>query len=69
LNPIENIWGILARKVYDNGRKQYATKEELEKVIFKNWKKIEAHQYKKVIKTMSKRCVQILNNDGKKIPY
>lgn len=69
LNPIENIWGILARKVYDHGRKQYFSKEALEKAIFKHWKKIEVHECKKVIGTMPKRCAELLVNNGKKVHY
>ena len=34
LNPIENLWGYLTHKVYD-GKKQYNSKEELEKSIIK----------------------------------
>ena len=35
LNPIENLWGILARSVYRNAR-QFATVEELKEEIYKN---------------------------------
>ena len=69
LNPIENIWGILARNVYKNGKKQFATVKELEKAIFKEWKAIKTYQCKKVIQSMSKRCVEILKTGGKKVNY
>ena len=36
LNPIENLWGILTRAVYDN-RKQFKTKDELKTEILKQW--------------------------------
>ena len=35
LNPIENIWGILARRVYANGR-QFTNREALIGMIQKN---------------------------------
>lgn len=69
MNPIENIWGILARKVYDNGRKQFTSKKELEKAIFKNWKQIENKTCKKLIGTMNKCCVKLLSAGGKKVDY
>jgi len=33
LNPIENIWGILARKVYNNGQKQFDNLADLRAAI------------------------------------
>ncbi|CAF2149472.1 unnamed protein product [Rotaria magnacalcarata] len=38
LNPIENLWGILARMVYAEG-KQFRTKEQLKTAILKSWEK------------------------------
>ena len=36
LNPIENLWGILARRVYAHG-KQYYTKMDLIEAIKREW--------------------------------
>ena len=37
LNPIENLWGILVRDVYDNGRRQFLTKDHLRLEIVTAW--------------------------------
>ena len=40
LNPIENMWGLLAREVYSNG-KQYLGVQELKDAFNKAWKKLD----------------------------
>ena len=40
LNPIENVWGLLAREVYSNG-KQYFRVQELKDALNKAWKKLD----------------------------
>ena len=45
LNPIENLWGILARRVYANN-KQYERIEELKRAILREWENIELTKIK-----------------------
>ncbi|ETV75814.1 hypothetical protein H257_10180 [Aphanomyces astaci] len=40
LNPIENVWGYLVRKVYANGR-QFSTVTELKSEILRPWDAID----------------------------
>ncbi|GBL84231.1 Transposable element Tc3 transposase [Araneus ventricosus] len=40
LNPIENLWDIMCRKVYSNGR-QYSSVNELKRSIEDVWQEIE----------------------------
>ena len=40
LNPIENLWGILVRMVYQNGNKTFRNKAELKEALLKEWFKI-----------------------------
>jgi transposase len=40
LNPIENVWGLLARRIYAQGR-QYETQRELKMAILHEWEIIE----------------------------
>ena len=40
MNPVENLWGILVRKIYENG-KQYSTVEELKNVNEAAWSSID----------------------------
>ncbi|CAB1445847.1 unnamed protein product [Pleuronectes platessa] len=43
LNPIENIWGWMAREVYKNGL-QFQTVDALREAIFTTWRNIHLHQ-------------------------
>ncbi|OAF68034.1 hypothetical protein A3Q56_04227 [Intoshia linei] len=47
LNPIENLWGILARSVYKNGR-QFKNRDQLTQIILTEWENI----HKDVIEKM-----------------
>lgn len=68
LNPIENLWGILARAVYANG-KQYYSKEELKKAIQSEWKKIGPQVLKNLVESMPKRIYELITLQGRKTKY
>ena len=61
LNPIENLWGILSRKVYDNG-KEYDDKAQVWTAIKDCWKDISISVLCKLINSMSNRCVDVLSS-------
>lgn len=69
LNPIENLWGNLARKLYDNGKKQFDTKEDLRKALFKTWKEIEIDECKELTDSMTTRLIKVVRKGGKQIDY
>jgi transposase len=68
LNPIENLWAIMARRVYPNGR-QFTTREGLVAAILKAWDDITQETLDKLVESMPKRCIEVLLNHGKKINY
>lgn len=68
LNPIENLWGILARAVYVNG-KQYDTKMELVKAIKKAWAAIPVSTLENLVQSMKKRCMEVYRLEGLKTKY
>lgn len=68
LNPIENMWGILARSVYRRGR-QFSTVEELKEIVFKAWDEISDEICRKLVKPMNNRCIEVLAQHGKKTKY
>ncbi|KAG1705289.1 hypothetical protein DVH05_028532 [Phytophthora capsici] len=68
LNPIENLWGILSRAVYVNG-KQYDTKEELVAAIKKAWDEIPVLKLKRLVASMKKRCMEVYRLKGQKTKY
>jgi transposase len=68
LNPIENVWGYLARQVYING-KQYFSKNELITSIKEEWAKIPQNIIENCVKSMPKRCVEVVVKKGAKTKY
>lgn len=68
LNPIENVWGALVRAVYASGR-QFETREELILAIQRCWANLGADLIYNLLKSMPKRCVQVLQQRGAKTKY
>ena len=63
LNIIENIWGILSRKVYADGT-QYSNLNELQISIEKCWKEIEISEVQKLFKSLPNRIFKTIYNHG-----
>ena len=59
LNPIENIWDYLVRKVYQND-KQYSTTNELKVAIEKEWQRIHLNIMQKHILSMKDRVYKLI---------
>lgn len=68
LNPIENLWGLLVRKVYRDGR-QFRTKEELKKAIIASWNEIRDEELQKLVTSMPDRIFQVIRLNGAKTKY
>lgn len=68
LNPIENMWGILARAVYRDCR-QFETIESLKQCISTEWSKIDQQTCYNLSRSMTDRCAKVLEAQGKKIDY
>ena len=56
LNPIENVWGWMARDVYGNG-KQFATVNELRDAIFRSWNNIPPTLMETIISSIATKNV------------
>lgn len=63
LNPMENVWGYLAQKVYAHGR-QFHTVDELERTIYAEWDAIPQDFLKKLINSMPNRIFKTILNHG-----
>lgn len=63
MNPIENLWGHLARVVYANGR-QYETEEDLRESILHAWDTIPPELLKKLATSMTRRLVELVVKRG-----
>ncbi|GAB0099100.1 Tc1-like transposase, DDE domain [Sergentomyia squamirostris] len=63
LNPIENLWGILANAVYANGR-QYANVQELKAAITAEWRNISPDILQRLVNSMKNRLIEVIQNNG-----
>ena len=65
LNPIENLWGIVYRQVYSQG-KQYESKVSLTGAIMKSWSEIDDQTVKSLIGSMKNCCIEVIAAKGGK---
>lgn len=68
LNPIENLWSMLAAKVYANG-KQYYSVSELTSAILAAWTAIGLDTLRTLVDSMPKRCIEVIELRGCKTHY
>ncbi|KAF0708957.1 hypothetical protein AaE_013030 [Aphanomyces astaci] len=69
LNPIENVWACLSRKVYDNGRHQFSSRRDLMRQITLSWNEIEQSYLEKLVTSMTSRCLAVHACHGDKTTY
>lgn len=63
LNPMENLWGIMVRRIYANGR-QYQTVEELKNAIQSAWDSIPDETIQNLVASMPNRIFQVIERKG-----
>ena len=63
LNPVEILWSIVKRKLYEAG-KQYHGENELEEAIKESCKTISSETIKNLRNSMVKRLVKIFEGHG-----
>jgi DDE superfamily endonuclease/Tc3 transposase len=68
LNPIENLWSIMARVVYNEGR-QYSSIKDLKEGVLRAWSFIEQTTIQNLVNSMTDRCAKVLEAQGEKITY
>ena len=64
LNPIENLWGIIAAAV---GRRGPATKAELEKFVEEEWAKVSEATMTKLVMSFRDRLQQCIKLEGRHV--
>ncbi|XGW23090.1 hypothetical protein V3C99_005379 [Haemonchus contortus] len=67
-NPIENLWGIMARRVYLNNR-QYNSVEELKAAILAVWESIDDTTITNLVQSMPNRMFELIRHSGGPIDY
>ena len=68
LNPIENLWGIMANEMYKNGR-QYDRISDLKASLIECWNNISDDVLKKLINSMKDRIFEVIRNNGSHTHY
>lgn len=63
LNPIENLWGWMAREVYKNGQ-QFQTVDGLRAAVFTTWRNVPTHLMETLASSMPKQIFEVINNNG-----
>ena len=68
LNPIENLWGILERKIQTH-KPLPKNKEELWQILQEDWLKIDNHTIQNLIDSMPHRVAAVIENIGNPTKY
>lgn len=63
LNPMENLWTIIARRVYENNQ-QYATVDELKRAIWDAFLSVPQDVIDNLVRSMPNRMFQVINRNG-----
>ena len=66
LNPIENVWSILKRKLYE-GRKQYRNKLDLWEAIKSIFAEVAPEEIDNLTNSMDDRLVKVIERKGRYI--
>lgn len=68
LNPVENMWGIIVRRIYAN-KKQYGSVQELKNAILGAWRGIDNELIMNLVNSMNNRLFELVLKHGKYIDY
>ena len=63
LNSMQNLWGILVRRVYSNAR-QFRTTNDLKLAITNAWLTVTADEKKCLVNSMEQRIFDLIKNNG-----
>ncbi|GBN86442.1 hypothetical protein AVEN_172943-1 [Araneus ventricosus] len=67
-NQIENVWGFMTRKAYENGG-QFSSVNALKTAIESAWYNLEPHILQTLIMSMEKRVYDVIQKNGKTLNY
>ena len=66
MNVIENVWGILARRVYQGGR-VFDTVEDLQECLAYEWEKLTIHEIRTLIESVPRRITELIVKRGNEL--
>ncbi len=67
-NPIENLWGMLGRAVYSNGR-QFESFGDLKEALVFAWDNIDKNVLRNLVTSMATRVVPLIEAKGGRTSY
>lgn len=68
INIIENVWGILAKRVYANNR-QFQNVRDLKSAIMRCWEELDMNLLNRLIDSVPNRLFQVINRNGGPTDY
>ena len=68
LNPMENLWSIVARAVYKDAR-QFVGKDDLKAAIIEAWNTLPEEVLRTLIESMHRLFEAVIARRGDKIDY
>ncbi|KAG2782923.1 hypothetical protein PC116_g13362 [Phytophthora cactorum] len=68
LNPIENLWSIMSRRVYSNGKK-FDKVSELKAALYEAWDSIPLAWLQSLVESMPRRCLEVVAENGDRTHY
>ena len=68
LNLIENVWGYMARRLYEN-RRQFSSIADIQACVLQEWDKLNQSYLYRLIESIHKMCVDVLRVQGGAIDY
>ena len=66
LNPIENLWSIMKRRVE---KRKPTDLEELDRFLHEEWENIDSEIINNLINSMQSRCLAVIESKGERINY
>jgi len=68
LNPVENVWGLLARRVYADSR-HFSDVKTLQKAIEDCWAALTMEELRPFVSSMPDRIFEVIRNQGGNTKY
>ena len=68
LNPIENLWGVMVRRVY-HGCRQFRTVTDLDEVVMETWFDLGQEYLDKLIESLPRRVREVIRKHGGPTKY
>ena len=69
LNSIENLWGIIGRRIYGQEKPSLESIVELRKRIKSTWTNIQNETLNKLVDSIPDRLIKVIENKGRSVEH